>query len=53
MWAKALRAFQVGNARRSHDGPAYGHHIYRRLAEIMAEYDPDNTFHHNKNIRPD
>ena len=31
---------------------AYGDHIYRRLAEVKAKYDPDNTFHHNKNIQP-
>jgi FAD/FMN-containing dehydrogenase len=29
---------------------AYGNHIYRRLAEVKAKYDPDNAFHHNKNI---
>ncbi|MFE1560891.1 FAD-binding oxidoreductase [Streptomyces sp. NPDC058734] len=31
---------------------AYGDHTYRRLAEVKAKYDPDNTFHHNKNIHP-
>jgi FAD/FMN-containing dehydrogenase len=31
---------------------AYGDQTYRRLAEIKAKYDPDNIFHHNKNIPP-
>jgi FAD/FMN-containing dehydrogenase len=31
---------------------AYGEQIYRRLAEVKANYDPDNAFHHNKNIQP-
>ena len=31
---------------------AYGDTTYRRLAEVKARYDPDNAFHHNKNILP-
>jgi len=31
---------------------AYGDQIYRRLAKVKSEYDPDNAFHHNKNIQP-
>jgi FAD/FMN-containing dehydrogenase len=31
---------------------AYGDETYRRLAEVKAKYDPDNAFHHNKNIQP-
>ena len=32
---------------------AYDDHTYRRLAAVKATYDPDNAFHHNKNISPD
>jgi FAD/FMN-containing dehydrogenase len=31
---------------------AYGDLVYRRLAEVKTQYDPDNAFHHNKNIQP-
>ncbi|WP_254533493.1 FAD-binding oxidoreductase [Natrinema gelatinilyticum] len=31
---------------------SYGEYTYRRLAEIKTEYDPDNVFHLNQNIKP-
>ncbi|TGP20103.1 MULTISPECIES: FAD-binding oxidoreductase [unclassified Mesorhizobium] len=31
---------------------AYGEAVYDRLVEVKTAYDPDNTFHHNQNIRP-
>jgi FAD/FMN-containing dehydrogenase len=37
---------------RSRVREAYGDQTYRRLAEVKAKYDPDNAFHHNKNIQP-
>ncbi len=65
-WARrfleALRPHRAGgvyvNFLDSDDDPsrireeAYGERTYRRLAEVKATYDPDNAFHHNKNIRP-
>ena len=31
---------------------AYGEETFLRLATIKAKYDPENVFHHNKNIEP-
>ena len=31
---------------------AYGDATFRRLRTVKAAYDPDNVFHHNKNIPP-
>jgi FAD/FMN-containing dehydrogenase len=58
-FAHALRPHGAGgvyvNFLDSDDGAerireAYGDETYRRLAAVKAEYDPDNAFHHNKNI---
>jgi FAD/FMN-containing dehydrogenase len=32
---------------------AYPDDTYRRLAQVKARYDPDNAFHHNRNIAPE
>ena len=31
---------------------AYGDATYLRLTEIKSKYDPENVFHHNKNVEP-
>jgi FAD/FMN-containing dehydrogenase len=31
---------------------AYSNDTYQRLAEVKTKYDPDNVFHHNKNVLP-
>jgi hypothetical protein len=31
---------------------AYGEETFRRLADVKSRYDPDNIFHHNKNVPP-
>jgi FAD/FMN-containing dehydrogenase len=31
---------------------AYGEAKLQRLSEIKAQYDPENLFHYNQNIRP-
>jgi FAD/FMN-containing dehydrogenase len=31
---------------------AYGDRVFQRLMDVKTQYDPDNVFHHNQNIRP-
>src|SRR5207244_5815614 len=46
-WLNYLGDDQGDDAVRGAYGPNYD-----RLAEIKRQYDPDNVFHHNHNIRP-
>jgi FAD/FMN-containing dehydrogenase len=59
LWsAPALpRGFYVNDIGREEDDgadrvrAAYGHN-YERLAALKKQYDPDNLFRHNQNIKP-
>ena len=46
-WLNYLGDDQADDAIRGAYGPNYD-----RLAQIKRQYDPDNVFHHNHNIRP-
>ncbi|MDK1475350.1 FAD-binding oxidoreductase [Streptomyces sp. 549] len=43
----------IGQEGRDRVVDGFGEENYRRLAKIKAQYDPDNTFRLNHNIRPD
>jgi FAD/FMN-containing dehydrogenase len=44
--------FLGGDEEPSRVREAYGDAVYERLVEVKTEYDPNNVFHHNQNIRP-
>ena len=59
LW-EAVRPFATGGVYVNYVGEgedrvlaAYGRYRYDRLAEIKTDYDPDNVFRFNQNIRPD